>query len=271
MSDQALFEQLRQTAHAAAWQAGKIIRERNNQPRKIKMKGPRDIVTDTDADAQRAAIAVILDRFPDHRILAEEDPASNKPGADGLWHIPGGVAWIIDPLDGTSNFASGLPLICVSIGVAVDGRPVAGAIYDPLREEMFEAALGLGATLNGRPLDPVKPVKLEDALINHDWARQPEARAHVLETITRLSPHCRTIRALGSAALGLAYVAAGRIQLHFNFGLMPWDTAAGAAIVREAGGDLRSPDGSAWDISNPSLIAAHPELLDEALGILLQT
>jgi myo-inositol-1(or 4)-monophosphatase len=269
MIDPSLLEQLQITAHAAAWAAGKVIQDKNSQPRSIRFKGPRDIVTDTDTAAQLAAVGVIGDRFPDHRILAEEDPAS-KPGADGRWRIPDGVAWIIDPLDGTSNYANSLPLISVSVGVTVDGEPIAGAIYDPLREEMFEAALGQGATLNGRPLAPIKPLKLEDALVNHDWARQVEARAHVLQTVTRLAPACRTMRAMGSAALGLAYVAAGRVQLHFNFGLMPWDAAAGAVIVREAGGELRAPDGSAWELGEPSLIAGHPAILDEALGVLLK-
>jgi myo-inositol-1(or 4)-monophosphatase len=176
--------------------------------------------------------------------------------------------WIIDPLDGTSNFASGLPLFAVSIGVTVEGEPVVGAIYDPLREEMFEAAHGLGASLNGRSLPALRPITLEDAIIHHDWARRPSARASVVETITKLSPLCRTIRSTGSAALGLACVASGRVGLHFNFGLLPWDSTAGALIVREVGGELRRPDGSEWHTGDPELMAAHPALLDEVMAIL---
>jgi myo-inositol-1(or 4)-monophosphatase len=267
MLDQALLEQLRLTAHAAAWQAGKVIKERNSQPRKITLKGPRDLVTDTDTAAQLAAVSVITERFADHHILAEEDPQA-RPGADGVWRFPDGIVWMIDPLDGTSNYASRLPLISVSVGVVIDGQPAAGAIYDPLREEMFEAALGQGATLNGRPLDPITPVRLQDALINHDWARDPAERARVLATVGQLAPACRTIRALGSAALGLAYVAAGRVQLHFNFGLLPWDSAAGAVIVGEVGGELRAPDGSPWQVGGAALLAAHTALLDEVLAVL---
>lgn len=270
MIDQSLLDQLRITAHAAAWAAGKVIQEKNNQPRTIRFKGLRDIVTDTDTAAQQAALAVIADKFPDHRILAEEDPGS-KPGDDGLWRIPEGITWIIDPLDGTSNYANSLPLISVSVGVTIDGAPTVGAIYDPLREEMFEAALGMGATINGRAIEPLKPIALEDSLVNHDWARQVEAREHVLDTVLKLAPACRTMRAMGSAALGLAYVAVGRVQLHFNYGLMPWDAAGGAVIVREAGGELRAPDGSPWDLRSPSLIAAHPAILDEALKVMRPT
>ena len=267
MHDPAFLEQLQITAHAAAWAAGRVIQEKNNQPRAIRVKGPRDIVTDTDTAAQAAAIDVITARFADHRILAEEDPQS-KPGPDGVWRIPDGVTWIIDPLDGTSNYANGLPLISVSIGVAIDGQAAVGVIYDPFRDELFEAAQGLGTTLNGRALAKLEPHRLEDAMVNHDWARQAEARQRIVETVTRLAPVCRTLRAMGSAALGLAYVAAGRVQMHFNFGLMPWDSAAGAIIVGEAGGELRALDGSAWKVGHPSLIAGHPALLNEALRAL---
>ena len=267
MHDPAFLEQLRITAHAAAWAAGRVIQEKNSQPRTIRVKGPRDIVTDTDTAAQMAAIDVIRARFGDHRILAEEDPQA-KPGEDGLFDIPDGPTWIIDPLDGTSNYANGLPLISVSVGVTVEREALVGAIYDPFRDELFEAARGLGATVNGRALPQIEPHRLEDALVNHDWARQPEARQRIVETVARLAPHCRTLRAMGSAALGLAYVAAGRVQVHFNFGLMPWDSAAGAILVGEAGGELRALDGSAWRVGHPSLIAGHPALLDEALRVL---
>ncbi len=269
MTDPAFIEQLRQTAHQAVWRAGQVIRDYNDRPRSVRFKGPRDLVTDTDTAAQLAAVKVITDRFPDHRIIAEEDPRS-KPGKDNRWQIPRGVVWMIDPLDGTSNYASHVPLICVSVGVAVDGEPVAGAIFDPLRDELFTTAAGQGATLNGRPVEPIRPVALENAIISLDWAREPAVRDRILAGVITLAPHCRTLRALGSAALALAYVAAGRLQVYFNYNLQPWDTAAGAAMIREVGGEIRSPDGSPWQAGESSLVAGHPELLDAVIALINQ-
>src|SRR5512134_1893698 len=123
MVDHAFIEQLQRMARQASFRAGQVLSEKYGQPRKIKAKGPRDLVTDADTAAQIAAIEVILERYPDHHILAEEDPAAS-PDKDGHWRIPDGVVWIIDPLDGTTNYASTLPLVSVSIGVTVDGEPV---------------------------------------------------------------------------------------------------------------------------------------------------
>lgn len=267
MVDQALIEQLQRMARQAAFRAGQVLSEKYSQPRTVRAKGPRDLVTDADTAAQMAAIEVILERYPDHHILAEEDPAAS-PGQDGHWHIPGGIVWIIDPLDGTTNYASTLPLVSVSIGAAIDGEPVAGVIYDPLREEMFEGAQGAGATLNGRPLPQLTYTPLADSVICLDWAREPERRSRAVDSVTALAVVCRTLRALGSAALGLAYLASGRVQSYFHYGIQPWDCAAGAAIVQEVGGKLLTPDGGPWQLGEMALLAAHPRLLDEIVATL---
>ncbi len=267
MIDSSAVEQLLQTAHVAAIQAGQVIKERNDHPRKVRLKGPRDLVTDTDTAAQMAAVRVILERYPDHRIIAEEDPHQH-PTAEGGWTIPEGVVWVIDPLDGTSNFVNHVPVVCASVGVIVDGQPAAGAIFDPLRGEMFEAALGAGVTLNGRPLEAPGRAALEDSIIGLDWAREPAVRERILASVIAFAPHCRTVRALGSAALALAYVAAGRLQAYFNLNLQPWDTGAGAVMIREAGGDLRRPDGSDWKPGDAALVAGHPELVDELVRLM---
>lgn len=265
MIDHALIEQLQRMGRQAAFRAGQVLGEKYGQPRKIRAKGPRDLVTDADTAAQMAAIEVILERYPDHHILAEEDPAAS-PGKDGLWHIPDGIVWIIDPLDGTTNYASTLPLVSVSIGVAVDQEPVVGVVYDPLREEMFEGARGVGATLNGRPLPRLAYVPLADSIICLDWAREPNRRSRAVASVVALAPVCRTLRALGSAALGLAYIASGRVQGYFHYGIQPWDCAAGVAIVHEVGGKLLTPDGEIWRLGEMALLAGHPRLLDEVVA-----
>jgi myo-inositol-1(or 4)-monophosphatase len=265
MLDQNTLELLQQTAHTAAWQAGQVIKSMVDRPKKIKFKGPRDLVTDTDTAAQLAAVKVIVDRFPDARILAEEDPKA-KPGEDGKWKIPDGLLWVIDPLDGTSNYATNLPEFCVSVGVALDGAPIAGAIYDPMRNELFEAAHGLGALVNGRPIPVMEHIPLADALVSLDWSRDPQRRSRAYRDIGLLAPHCRAVRSLGTAALCMTYVGVGRVNLYFNYGLMPWDECAAAAILFEVGGEIQRYDGTPWQFGEPELLAGHPAMLDEVLG-----
>jgi myo-inositol-1(or 4)-monophosphatase len=267
MLDRALAEQLQRMARQAAFRAGQVISEKYGRLREVRSKGPRDLVTDADTAAQRAAIEVILERYPDHGILAEEDPGAH-PDEHGHWQIPDGIVWIIDPLDGTTNYAGQLPLVSVSIGVAIDGVPVAGIIYDPLREEMFEGVQGAGATLNGRPLPRLTHVPLADSVVCLDWAREPERRSLAVTSVTALAPVCRTLRALGSAALGLAYIASRRVEAYFHYGIQPWDCAAGAAIIPEIGGKLLTPHGEGWQLGDMTLLAGHPALLDEIVAIL---
>ncbi len=260
-----LLVELQQTAYLAALRAGEVVRRRYMRPGEIRQKrGPRDLVTETDHAAQAAALEVLRERHPDHRILAEEDPQS-QPDAQGVWTIPAGTVWIVDPLDGTTNYTTGLPMVCVSVGAAVDGEPLVGAVYDPLRKEMFLAARGLGATLNGRPLKPLRPVPLTHAIISVDWSHAPGTRERMVQTVLALSRRCRTLRALGSAALGLTYVACGRVQFYANYGLQPWDAAAAAVLIREVGGELRRPDGLAWQLGEPWVFAGHPELVAQTL------
>jgi myo-inositol-1(or 4)-monophosphatase len=263
MNEESLLPVYLSTARLAARQAGAVILRQIGRPVEVREKGPRDLVTDTDHAAQAAALAVIRARHADHAILAEEDPAGHKV-TDGRWEIPPGVVWVVDPLDGTTNFTTALPFSCVSVGVSIDGDPVVGAIYDPYRDELFTAMRGHGAHVNGRPLPLLATVDLRRAVIGVDWARAPHVRQRALATLAALAPHCHTARALGSAALAQAYVASGRVHLYFNFGLQPWDVGAGAAMILEVGGILRQPGGEAWRLGEPALLAGHPALLDEA-------
>jgi myo-inositol-1(or 4)-monophosphatase len=229
------------------------------------VKGPRDLVTDTDRAAQSAALALIRGRHPDHTILAEEDP-STHPAPGDAWVIPPGIVWAVDPVDGTTNFTTGLPFFCVSVGVALDGDPVAGAIYDPIRDEMFLGARGLGVTVDGRPLSTPPPTGLIDAVVGVDWSHDESTRQLIARSADVLVDRCQSVRALGSSALGLAYVAAGRLHAYLNYGLQPWDVAAGAAILREVGLDLYSPDGAAWRFGELAVIAGHAALVGDLVA-----
>ncbi|GAB4467965.1 MAG: inositol monophosphatase family protein [Anaerolineae bacterium] len=266
MTDPALFLHLRETAVLAAQAAAAVIRQ-HSRPVGVYEKGPGDLVTDTDRLAQEAALAAIQDRHPAHTILAEED-SRNHITQDGRWLIPPGVTWSVDPLDGTTNYAFGIPFYCVSVGAALDGEPVAGAIYDPLRDELFVAARGAGVTLNGELLPPLQPMKLPQAVIGVGWAYEAAMQTRMVHTISALAFKAMTVRSLGSAALSLAYVAAGRLGMYLNFGLKPWDTGAAAVMIGEVGGVLIQPDGRQWQFGDPAFLTGHPALLADALQAL---
>lgn len=268
MTDSPAITDLLQTAAEAAHAAGVIIRRDFGHARNIRYKnGPRDLVTDTDKAAQEAALTVISSRHSDHAILAEEDPTT-QPDADGVWPIPPGPIWIVDPLDGTTNFTTAIPFVCSSVGVAIDGVPIAGAIYDPLRDEMFLGGEGVAATINGEPIPPMQALPLPEMTVSVDWSHSAETRRMLTGAVTDLTGACRTLRAMGSAALALAYVAAGPLHAYINLGLQPWDTAAGAAIIRAVGGDLLQPDGSPWQLGRLGTIAGHPSVLPDLVALL---
>ncbi|NDJ52517.1 MAG: hypothetical protein GYB68_05440, partial [Chloroflexi bacterium] len=196
---------------------------------------------------------------------AEESAVA--PADDRSWDISNNPTWFIAPIDGTTNFAHGLPIFCVSIGIAYEGRAVVGAIYSPLQDEHVSAAEGQGGHRTPQRRRPLTGLPLADAIVGMDWAQAPQPRFSVRQIIGLLAPRCRTTRVLGSAALGLAYVALGRVHLYTNVGLKPWDIAAGAVILREVGADIQQPDGSRWQLGEPAVIAAHPALLAEVAGL----
>jgi len=250
------------TALTAARVAGGILRDQFLQPRVVQSKGYRDIVTDADFAAQAAILEILRRDFPDDAILSEEgrhdiDLDSDTP------------TWVIDPLDGTTNYARQLPAFSVSIGLARRGACLLGVIHDPLRGETFYAEHRRGAFAQygaGGP-QPLRVSAIADfgeALVGVDWSRDPQLREKILAAVTRAGMESRTLRAFGSTALGLAYIAAGRLDGYFHLALQPWDVAAGAVIIREAGGALSTPDGGAWRLGEPQLAASN-RVLHEAL------
>lgn len=223
------------TAETAAVQAGALLREMLAQPRELISKGYRDLVTDADFAAQKLITDLIRQRFPKHAFLVEEkDPSLPRAGS---------VQWVIDPVDGTSNYSRQQPNFSVSIGVAVSGESVVGVIYDPMRDEMFSAVAGQGSRLNGHAIQVSSEEALASAIIAVDWSRTYELRQAMLTALTGFAHEVKTIRAIGSAALALAWIAAGRLDGYLNFGLFPWDVAAGSLLIREAGGVMTDDTG----------------------------
>ena len=213
-----------------------------------------DLVTQVDKDNEATIRRIVLEKHPDHEFLGEElgmkvaEKSSDKPT----------VRWIIDPVDGTVNFAHGLPIWCVSIGVEVNGVVECGAIYNPSLGELFTALKGKGAWLNGKPIHVSKQVNPRQALFVTGFPYNVDENPdRVIEQFVSFLSRGFLVRRLGSAALDLAYVACGRYDGFWEAGLSPWDSSAGQLMVREAGGRVTHYDGSDYDIYRKSVIATN--------------
>lgn len=250
-------ESLLETALAAARAAGQILRERFAGPHEVTSKGLRDLVTEVDLAAQEAIVARIRARFPGHQVWTEE--AHRALGHDSSHR------WFIDPLDGTTNYARGIPYFSVSIAVERGGELQVGVVYDPLGERLFHAATGEGAYLNGVRLAVSDRTRLIDALLDLGWARSQPARLGACRVAAAIGPYIGSARTMGSAALGLAAVAAGWEDVFFHPELAPWDMAAGVILVREAGGTVTTAEGREWDVFAGSCLASNGLLHQAAL------
>ena len=216
-----------ETAIAAA----NLAREKFVEPRQLHSKGFRDIVTDADIAAQKVITDGILSRFPDHGFITEED--------DNSLPTSGPLRWVIDPIDGTTNYSRQLPEFSISVAAVNEQQEVlVGVIYDPMRQELFQAVKGQGAWSNGQQLSVSSVNNLANSIIMLDWSRQPALREQVLARLGQVAPHVHSLRAVGTAALAQAWVAAGRADGYFNFSLSAWDVAAGSLLIQEAGGQM---------------------------------
>ena len=240
------------TAVEAALAAGRIHLQYFRRRPAIQKKGRIDLVTAADLETERAFRALIGSRFPDHVVVGEEGVGA-APDAR--------CRWIIDPVDGTTNFAHGLALFCVSIALEIDGRIELGVVYDPIAEELFVAERGDGARLNGAPLQVTDCDTLVDALLVTGFPYTVrEDRRQQVAVFAAMLEEAQAVRRLGSAALDLCYVAAGRFDGFWEQSLKPWDMAAGALIVLEAGGHVTGIDGRPFDLRGGHILAANPRL-----------
>jgi myo-inositol-1(or 4)-monophosphatase len=247
-------------ACAAAREAGRMLvgRFQREPGLSVETKGLHDFVTEVDRQAEAIVVSEIRARYPDHAILAEE----GSPEAP-----PGGYRWIVDPLDGTTNFIHGVPVFGVSVALEDPSGLLAGATYDPAREEMFHAARGRGAWLNGVPIACSRLATLDEALIATGFPfRRLERLDAYVEAFTAFVRAAAGLRRAGSAVLDLAYTACGRYDGFWEIGLCPWDIAAGVLLVREAGGVVTDVAGGIECLSG-DLVAAGPELHAQMLEI----
>jgi myo-inositol-1(or 4)-monophosphatase len=221
----------------------------------VREKGRFDLVTEADVASQQAIRSFLQGRFPDHGFLGEEDQSGHgRPGPDAP------PTWIVDPIDGTTNYVHGFPMYCVSIGLQVAGELVVGVVLDPSRPELFEAAKGQGAWLNGRPLRPSRVDRLEEALLATGFPTDVRGQERILDWWRHFSLRSQSVRRTGSTALNLAYVAAGRFDGYWAFDNHVWDVAGAAVLVREAGGAITNADGTAFDPYTPDAVASNGPL-----------
>jgi len=208
------------------------------------------------------ARALLAERFPDHEILAEELGETS-----GQQRSP--YRWVFDPLDGTTNYAHGLPIFCSSLALEIDGRSAVAAIYDPTRRELFTAERGMGARVNGDPLQVSGTTTLIDALLVTGFPYDVHRGAgDLVDLFGEFLARARAVRRLGSAALDLCYVAAGRLDGFWEQHLKPWDVAAGALILEEAGGRITGIDGTPFDAAAGHLVASNGALHDQMVGVI---
>lgn len=251
-------------ASRAARQAGNIIRRaaENVSVIDVQKKGINDFVTEVDRASEKTIIDAIRKAYPEHSILGEETGLQEGQGEGKDWQ------WVIDPLDGTTNFIHGFPQYCISIALKHKGRVEHGVIYDPLREEEFTASRGRGAALNGRRLRVTNLPTLTDALIGTGFPFRKDQAAHMdayLGMFKDIASEAAGLRRPGSAALDLAWLAAGRMDGFFELGLSEWDIAAGSLLVTEAGGLIGDIAGGHRHMESGNVVAASPKVFKSLL------
>jgi myo-inositol-1(or 4)-monophosphatase len=253
-------DHLKKIALAAAYRGGVYIRHRLNRVQKITHKGDIDLVTEVDIGSEKRIIEVIQTHFPNHAILSEEQGAGGGSSD---------YKWIIDPLDGTTNFAHGLPTCCVSIALTKAEQPLIGVIWCPFTDELFSAVQGQGAFLNGRRISVSTIGRVRDSLLVTGFPYNVKSILEaVMKRFTRCLATSQGVRRLGSAALDLSYVAAGRFEAFWEENLQPWDVAAGHLIVAEAGGCVTNFDNQPFKPEMKSILASNGRIHNEMINLL---
>lgn len=230
---------------------GDILVERFQQPKQVSVKGKSNLVTDVDLAAEKQAISLLQAEFPGHNILSEE---TTRPKSDSEF------TWVLDPLDGTNNYTFGIPFFCTTLALLQGEDIVLGLIYDPIRKELFQAVKGGGATVNGKPMAVSAKTKLDDTFVGFDIGYNAQEGTRLLQMACALWPRVHAMRVMGSAALGLAYAACGRLDVYYHRWLYPWDIASGILLTREAGGEVIDWEGKPASHMSRGLIASNGKL-----------
>jgi myo-inositol-1(or 4)-monophosphatase len=247
------------TAIETVVRAGEIQRNKFGSAIDINKKGAIDLVTEVDLEVERMFRALVAERFPDHIVLAEE---MGETGADSRYR------WVFDPLDGTTNYAHGIPIFCSTLALEIDGVPAVGAVFDPNRNELFTAERGVGSWLNGVRLKVSSAETLGDSILVTGFPYDVhEHLDDVLALFGSFLSRARAVRRLGSAALDLCWTAAGRMDGFWEQGLKAWDTMAGALIVQEAGGRVTAIDGGVWQPHAGNVLASNGQVHDEMVAV----
>lgn len=249
-----------EAAEQAARSAGQILRDWSRKFT-VSEKGPADLVTEADVASQSAIFNLLHARFPDHGFLGEEGLQRPAGASD--------YRWVIDPLDGTSNYVHSFPYYAVSIGLQQGKELLLGVIYDPTRDELFAAVRGQGATLNGAAIRSSRFHRLDQAMVIASFPPGVTANSLPIKRFLEVLPHAQTVHRSGSAALNLAYVGAGRLDGYWSTSLKPWDMAAGALIATEGGGRITRINGSPLDIEVPDLLCTNGTSIHDELRLLL--
>lgn len=240
-------------------EAGEVLISHFQGKKEIRSKGRSNLVTDVDLLSEKVILGLLESEYPSHSILSEE--SDNIAAASDY-------TWIVDPLDGTNNYVFGLPFFCTTIALAAGEDILLGVTYAPLQKELFRAQKGWGAYLNGLPISVSSRTSLAAAFVGLDMGYDADKGRELLEVLRGLWPGVHSLRIMGSAALGLAYVACGRLGLYFHRSLYPWDLASGILLVRESGGTVTDWEGKEASIHCSEIIAANATLHQEFLELL---
>ncbi|CAA0817987.1 Inositol-phosphate phosphatase [Striga hermonthica] len=269
MAAKGSMEEFLATAVDAAKKAGEIIRSGFYETKRVEHKGQVDLVTETDKACEELIFNVLKQTYPDHKFIGEETTA-----ACGVTELTDEPTWIVDPLDGTTNFVHGFPFVCVSIGLTIGRIPTVGVVYNPIMDELFTAARGKGAFLNGKPIKASSQTELVKSLLATEAGTKRDKSTVDATTnmINSLLFKVRSLRMSGSCALNLCGIAAGRLDIFYEQGFGgPWDVAAGAIIVTEAGGLVFDPSGKDFDITSQRVAASNSYLKDAFIEAMQQS
>ncbi len=258
--DHAVAEELLALGIDAARRAGDVLKEWAGKFT-AREKSPANLVTEADLAAQNVIHSLIKARFPEHNFLGEE--GLNEINSDSPWR------WVIDPLDGTSNYVHGFPYFAVNIAVQYGTELMVAVTFDPNRDELFTAVRGGGAFVDGQAIRPTAVTSLREAMVVASLPVACRPEHHAVKQFLAVMPHAQTVQRTGSAALNLAYVAAGRIDAYWSSSLQPWDMAAGILLVQEAGGRVTKMNGEPIDIEIPDLLSSNGSAIHDELQRLL--